>query len=281
MIFLDPCNDVAFKKIFGSEAHKRVTISFLNSILEFAGDSAIADIQFMPTEQKRIMKDKKDNILDILCTDQRQNRYIIEVQVRGVKDFEKRMLFYVAKTYATQLEFSKSYRKLLPVIGVAILGYTLFPEKAKFKSIHRMQDIETHECDFDGITIAIVELPKFKKQEKELVSDEDKWLYFLKKIDKQDHVPAPLAEDEFEEACQTATRMTWTEEEMNAYYDSFIRATDEEGAIELAVEKGEKKGRQEEARDIAIKLLNAGVDIKAIITSTGLTAEEIQALSRE
>ncbi len=274
MIFLDPCNDVAFKKIFGSEAHKRVTISFLNSILEFTGDRAITDVQFMPTEQKRMMKDKKDNILDILCTDQLRNQYIIEIQVRGVKDFQKRMLFYVAKTYVTQLEFSKSYRKLLPVIGVAILGYTLFPEKEKYKSIYQMQDIQTHECDFDGISIAVVELPKFKKEENQLVNDEDKWLYFLKKIDKQDHVPAPLAEDAFEEACQTATRMTWTDEEMNAYYDSFIRATDEEGALELATEKGEKRGELK----VAIKLLKAGVDINTIAVTTDLSIEQIKAL---
>ncbi len=28
MIFLDPLNDIAFKKVFGSEEHKNITISF-------------------------------------------------------------------------------------------------------------------------------------------------------------------------------------------------------------------------------------------------------------
>ena len=70
MRFLNPLNDVAFKKIFGPEGHKAVTIYFLNSILEYSGDDKISDVQFLNTEQKGILPDKKDNILDILCLDQ-------------------------------------------------------------------------------------------------------------------------------------------------------------------------------------------------------------------
>jgi hypothetical protein len=31
--FLDPKNDFAFKRIFGSEKHKKLLISFLNAVL--------------------------------------------------------------------------------------------------------------------------------------------------------------------------------------------------------------------------------------------------------
>ncbi len=33
--FLDPKNDVAFKKIFGSEKNKDILIHFINDIMEF------------------------------------------------------------------------------------------------------------------------------------------------------------------------------------------------------------------------------------------------------
>ena len=36
MIFLDPTSDIAFKKIFGSTAHKNILIDFLNAVLERA-----------------------------------------------------------------------------------------------------------------------------------------------------------------------------------------------------------------------------------------------------
>ena len=103
MQFLNPCNDVAFKKIFGSDEHKNITISFLNSILEYSGNQKITDVQFLNTEQKGILPDKKDNILDILCTDQIGTKYIVEIQVAGMDEFDKRIVFYDAKTYAMQL----------------------------------------------------------------------------------------------------------------------------------------------------------------------------------
>ncbi|KJW06308.1 PD-(D/E)XK nuclease transposase family protein [Orientia tsutsugamushi str. UT144] len=36
--FLDPKNDIAFKKIFGSEKNKDILIHFLNDILLFEGN---------------------------------------------------------------------------------------------------------------------------------------------------------------------------------------------------------------------------------------------------
>ena len=39
--FLDPKNDVAFKKVFGSEEHKDILINFINDILELRGKEEI------------------------------------------------------------------------------------------------------------------------------------------------------------------------------------------------------------------------------------------------
>ncbi len=37
MQFVDPRNDIAFRKIFGDEQHKGVLISFLNALLDLGG----------------------------------------------------------------------------------------------------------------------------------------------------------------------------------------------------------------------------------------------------
>lgn len=273
MQFLNPTNDVAFKKIFGSEEHKSVTLSFLNAILEYAGNKVIVDVTFLNTEQKGVTQEKKDNILDILCIDQAGNRYIVEVQVERVKAFDKRMVYYGAKTYAMQLGKKQSYHKLTPVIVVAILDFTMFPHKKNYKSIHKLLDDKTYEHDLHELSFAFVELPKFVKKEHELVTNEEKWLYFIKWISKKDHVPAPLDKGEFEEACHAAERMTWTEEELNAYDDAIVRATDIQGSLELAVE--------EKVQRIAIDMLNANIDIETIIQITHLSAEQIEALRKK
>lgn len=248
MQFLNPCNDVAFKKIFGSEEHKSVTISFLNSILEYTGDRQIIEVQFLNTEQKRILLDKKDNILDILCTDQVGNKYIIEVQVAGVESFDKRVVFYGAKTYALQLGAAQSYGRLDPAVVISILNFVQFPEKPDYKSIHLLLDKKTHEHDLKELSFAFIELPKFNKQEHDLVTDADKWIYFLKNIRKEEQIPSSLNSAEFKTACQAANRMTWTEAEYNAYEDAIIAANDEVGKINFALKQGRAEGKVEMVR---------------------------------
>ena len=284
MRFLNPCNDVAFKKIFGSENHKDITISFLNSVLENTDEKSIQEVQFLNTEQKRILKDKKENILDILCTDQAGNKYLIEVQVERAKEFGKRIVFYASKTYALQLGSTESYTKLKPVVAIAVLDFILFPEKKAYKSIHSLIDEKTGEQDLKELRFVFIELDKFVKTEAELVTAEDKWIYFLKNIKEQDHIPAPLQEKVFKEACDEAQGMTWSEEE-HAVYDYVLKKTmDTQAYIDNAREEGLAKGqargeilgRLEEKRILAQKLFAIGVSLDIIMKTTELTRDELK-----
>src|SRR5579864_7778476 len=79
--FLDPKNDVAFKKIFGSEKNKDILIHFLNDILEFSGHQQIQSVEFLRTIQDPDIAAKKQSIVDVLCQDAEGVKYIIEMQV--------------------------------------------------------------------------------------------------------------------------------------------------------------------------------------------------------
>jgi hypothetical protein len=43
--FLDPKNDFAFKRIFGTERNKDILIQFLNDILDFKTPTQIKDVR--------------------------------------------------------------------------------------------------------------------------------------------------------------------------------------------------------------------------------------------
>ena len=274
MQFLDPKNDVAFKKLFGSNEHKNLTISFLNSILEYTDKKAIVDVHFLNTEQHPfIIKEKKENYLDVLCTDQSGKKYIVEMQVEREEGFAKRIVYYGTKTYAMQLGVGRSYLDCAPVIVLAIVNFTMFAKKEHFKSIHKLLDEKTHEHDLQEITFAFVELKKFNKKENELVTAEDRWIYFMRNIEKQDHVPAPLKQNEFREACDIVERMKWSEASLDAYNDAFIKET----ALQATLAAERKEGRKE----VALNLLTAGLDIKAIAAATQLSVEEVQALKKK
>ncbi len=72
MRFADPKNDMAFKKIFGDETKKEILISFLNSVLDFKDDQAIAQVSLAnPYQAPKIPELNQTiqiakNLLDIL-----------------------------------------------------------------------------------------------------------------------------------------------------------------------------------------------------------------------
>ena len=65
--FFNPCNDVAFKKVFLNHAH--LTTSFLNSTLRLEGSRKIATVEFLPQERLPMTAESKKSILDVLMDD--------------------------------------------------------------------------------------------------------------------------------------------------------------------------------------------------------------------
>src|ERR1700730_15344369 len=100
--FLDPKNDVAFKRVFGSEKNKDILIHFLNDMITFKEKGRISDVTFLKTVQDPDTAVLKTSIVDILCRDDKGNQYIVEMQVAKEKGFEKRAQYYASKAYISQ-----------------------------------------------------------------------------------------------------------------------------------------------------------------------------------
>lgn len=56
--FLDPKNDIAFRRIFGSERNKDILIHFINDILVFKEATPIVDVT-LPSRVYRLKYQKK------------------------------------------------------------------------------------------------------------------------------------------------------------------------------------------------------------------------------
>ena len=128
--FLDPKNDLAFKRVFGSEKNKDILIQFLNDILDHQYIGEIREITFLPTVQAPEVVANKQSIVDVLCQDQHGIQYIVEMQVTATAGFEKRAQYYAARAYSGQLFEGDDYDKLRDVIFLAITNFTMFPEEA-------------------------------------------------------------------------------------------------------------------------------------------------------
>ena len=101
--FLDPKNDLAFKRIFGTDKHKDILIHFLNDVLGQKDGIKITDVKFLSPIQDPDVIAKKQSIVDVLCTDINGRKYIIEMQVARTSGFESRAQYYAAKAYTSQM----------------------------------------------------------------------------------------------------------------------------------------------------------------------------------
>ncbi len=77
--FLDPKNDFAFRRIFGTEKNKDILVHFLNDILGLTGEAEIKDVKFLSPIQNPEIAAKKESIVDVLCRDSTGVQFICEM----------------------------------------------------------------------------------------------------------------------------------------------------------------------------------------------------------
>jgi len=277
--YLDPTNDIAFKKLFGIEQHKPLLMSFLNAILSLEGDHRIKEVEFLTKEQVPLIKGEKTTILDIKCTDERGKQYIVEMQNKKQPAFVKRTQFYVAHSYVSQAPVGAEYLDLKPVILLAIANHELFPSKENVVSYHKTLDAETLEHDLKDMCYVFIELPKFTKTEDELETLQDKWIYFFSHWDKSQQVPTRVQEEELIEAYQSMEEFNWDREEREAYIKANIALVDEFDARRHEREEGFREGCDRQKIQDAKAMLKEALSIALISRVTGLHEEEIQALT--
>lgn len=299
MIFLDPTSDIAFKKLFGDQAKKEITISFLNSILERPQGEQIVDVTITDPYNTPDTEWLKLSIVDVRCVDQMGRNYIIELQVERQDDYPERSLYYACLAIARQLKQRGRYIEITPVIFIGVLDFTIF-EDSDYVSRHQILNIKTRECVIKHMEFCFIELPKFKKNIEQLDNLADKWIYLLKNASELDRVPKQFKNPSvLEDALEVLNQGNLSPEELDAYdrmvdarrveasiRDTHARIISEEAhqkgreeGIEEGLEKGIVHGKRLSAISMAKKLLKSGgLTIQQISELTELSVNEIEKL---
>ena len=230
-MFLDPTNDVAFRRIFGNENKKNILISFLNSVLGFSGDKEIVDVALLNTNQVPKIIGLKETILDVRCTDQRGISYIVEMQIAKPSQFEKRVLYYTSKAYTNQIESGDQYPALNQVIFIGIVNFNMF-EGEHYISNHLILDEATGVNKLQDFRFCFVELPKFNLSEDELQTVAEKWIYFFKNAKDLQIIPSRIKDQNIIDAFDVLERYGWTKQELELYDTIAIYRQDERGRVE-------------------------------------------------
>jgi predicted transposase/invertase (TIGR01784 family) len=268
--YLDPKNDVAFKRLFGTEKNKKILVNFLNDVL--CRSNIIEEVEFLPTINIPDSAEQRVSIVDVMCRDKAGAKFIIEMQVVSTLEYLKRAQYYAARAYVGQRTKEVKYKDLKEVIFLAICNQTILPEHEHYISYHVMLEQTTNKNYLKDFSYTFIELEKFNKSAEALSSQLDKWIYFFKHAEEGDIFPQQLMKDEhIHQALDEMKSFNWSEEELLAYehveYEHYAYI----GNMALAKEEGKIEGKIE----IAKKLKAVGMDDKQIAVITELTIDEI------
>ena len=292
--FLDPKNDIAFRRIFGSEKNKDILIHFINDVLELKGSDRIKEVTFLPTIQEPEIASKKQSIVDVLCKDENGVQLIIEMQVSPQEGFEKRAQYYAAKAYSRQLNKGKEegarYIDLKSVIFIAISDNIIFKDKVFYKSDHIILDKDSYAHDLKDFSFTFIELPKFKITDINLLTNIiEKWCYFFKHANEtsESDLRKIIGSDQvIERAYEELNQFNWTEEELLTYEQETKRIMDNKASEDYLIKTAKAEGKSEGIQigkaerniEVAKNMFSNNYSIPEISRITGLSIQEINNL---
>lgn len=291
MARIDPRVDFAFKKIFGSEDNKDLTIALINAILD--DEKQITEITFTNPYTSAGYFDSKVGIVDISAKDQLGRWYNIEMQMSLDVDFEKRALFYLSRLYSSQLTKGKSFNDLKKTISINLLNFDMIKDEPHYHNIFKLINTRNQQPYGDHIELHIIELNKLKTDFSQLKYAIERWTKFLQVAGLYDTetLPDELKSDPMIKKAMYVLDTVYLTSEERAMYDQRlkekriiignIKASFEKGVdkgIEKGVEQGMKQGRGEGIEFVARNMLDMGLSIRDVADATGLSTDVVETL---
>lgn len=281
--------DFAFKKLFGTEMNKDLLISFLNALLQ--GREVVLDVNYLNTEHLGTQEYDRRAVFDVYCKNDKGEVFLVEMQKGEQQFFKDRSIYYSTFAIREQAPRGEWNYELKGVYTIGILNFCFDKEReGNYYHEVKLMDTATKEVFYDKLVFIYLEMPKFTKQENELESLFDKWLYVIRNLAALMERPRVLQEKVFAHLFEAAEIAKFSrveryeyEESLKAYRDWFIvmataELRGEERGKEKGLKEGLEKGRIEERLRNARGLKARGVDAEIIAQVTGLSVDDILGL---
>ncbi len=295
--YVNPLTDFGFKKLFGSEPNKDILIDFLNLFLP--SNHTIKNLTYTKNEHLgETLLDRKA-IFDIYCESITGEKFIVEVQKAKQTYFKDRSIYYATFPVQEQAKRGDWDFKLTAVYTISILDF-IFDDHQDDSNLVHYVELKNQEGKvfYDKLKFIYLELPKFKKTEKQLKTHFDKWLFVFRHLAELQKRPKALQARIFKKLFEAAEIAKFTPEEREAYQSSLkyyrdiknvVDTSKEEGlmegieigkeeGIEIGKEKGIEIGKEEAIKAVAKSMKAEGMSIPLISKYTGLSEQEIEDL---
>ena len=281
--YINPFTDFGFKKLFGEEPNKDLLLDFLNELLK-EQEGNILDLTYIKNEQIGNTDIDRKAIFDLYCTNEKGEKFIVELQKTKQKFFKDRTIYYSTFPIREQAKKDDWNYELKAVYTIAILDFVFDESKnesKKYRHDVKLADIETCKVFYDKLTFIYLEMPKFNKSINELETRFEKWLYVIKNLNRLDKVPEKLRERIFEKLFEVAEIAKFTPEQVHNYEDSLKYYRDIKNSLDTAKDEGIKIGMENKSIDVAKKAISSGLDNITISKITGLDIPFIESLRKQ
>ena len=299
--YLDPKNDLIFKRIFGE--HKHLCISLLNNMLPFEAGQEIVELEYLTNELVPELIGYRHSIVDVRCRDSRGRQFLVEMQIRYTKSFQERVLYNAAKAYSMQLLMREGYKLLEPVYALVFLD-TNMNDLEKYYHHYQLLDVDDNKRQIKGIELIFIELRKFVPSGAVESKLHNLWLRFLTEVNEEkEEISSDLYSNSLvSEALGYSEKMGYSRGQLytynrlldsiltermfmdDAWEDGLERGIAEgmergiERGIEKGIEQGIEQGIAETQKNIAINLLKEGMPVNKIHELTKLSINDINKL---
>ena len=270
-----PTVDFCFKELMKND---KVRKGFVAALLG-RDPETIRQTTLIPNELRKESEDEKLGILDVLVELEDGSRMNIEMQVPYFECWTNRILFYVSRIYAGQIQKGQDYDALKKCIHVSILGIHPFSEGPEV-----LPEDHPLRCGDRG-TVHRSDRAAYPGAEKAAAGDQNetgiiRWMRFLNGKSRKvfDHM---AEKDEYiREACGELKKLSLDEQKRIEYeqrekairdYNSQMHSAERRG-IEIGEERGkklgeklgEKLGKQNAIKEIVTKKLKKGFSVEEI-----------------
>jgi predicted transposase/invertase (TIGR01784 family) len=300
--------DWAVKKLLRNKANFGILEGFLSELFKF--DVKIETL--LEGEGNKETEYDKFNRVDILVKNTKNEYILVEIQNDLEHDYFHRMLYGVSKLVTEYINVGEPYGTIRKVYSVNIVYFDLgqgedyiYEYKGEFEGIHLKDTLLPTSRQKDKFNIQKVSdiFPKYYVLKINNFDDVakttlDEWIYFLKNSEVKDEFKAKGLDE-------VKKRMLYeklSEEEKRAYNRFHENRRIEKSVRESALEDGRKEGKEEGMKEgkelgikegkevgmkegmneakiqIALNMIQIGLDDETIIKATNLSLEAIQKL---
>ena len=284
MRYLDPKNDLVFKKVFGH--YPNITISFLNSVLPLERNQQIMSLQYLPTELvPELPLSSKNTIVDVRCRDNFGRHFIVEMQMHWTQSFKSRVLFNASKTYVRQLNKNEDYLLLQPVFALSIVNQVFEPDIEHWYHHYKLINLNSKNKAINGLQLIFVELPKFLPQsysDKKLIT---LWLRYLAELQigkhmyDKDLLKEMMEVPEIAQALELSKESGFTKEQLEAYdrYWDMVRLekTLLNESKQEAKAEGRAEGRAEGKTEMILAFYDDGISVSQIAKASKMSENKV------